>query len=62
MGRKKKDDFNQIDYQNEYNKQKYDRVCLMLPKGRKDELKAMAAQQGLSLNAFISHIIDEATK
>ena len=31
--------FDQIKYQNDYNKQKYDRINLMVPKGKKDELK-----------------------
>ena len=31
--------FNQISYQNEYIKEKYDRINLTVPKGRKEEIK-----------------------
>ena len=42
-----------FDHQNDYNKEKYDRTTLMLPKGSKDEWKAEAQKRGLSLNAFV---------
>ena len=35
--------FNQISYQNEYIKEKYDRINLTVPKGRKEEIKKKAA-------------------
>lgn len=36
-----------------------DRVSLAMPKGKKDELKAHAAAQGESVNAFINRAIEE---
>ena len=45
---------------NKYMKANYDRVNLTLPKGRKAELQAHAAQRGESLNGFIGRAIDEA--
>lgn len=62
MGRPKKEEFNKIAYQNDYNREKYDRFSLMLPKGRKEELKALAAERGMSLNEFINTILTEALK
>ena len=52
--------FNQVKYQNDYNKSKYDRISLMLPKGFKDELKAHAdVHDGGSVNGFINRAIRE---
>lgn len=44
---------------NKYVKNNYDRVNVTFPKGRKDKLKAHAAERGESLNAFINRAIDE---
>ncbi len=49
--------FDQIAYQNQYNKENYDRVTVMLPKGQKEQLRNHAKEKGLSLNAFISELI-----
>ena len=45
---------------NKYKKTNYDRVELVVPKGRKDTIKAHAAAQGESVNGFINRAIDEA--
>ena len=42
-----------------YNEKNYDRLTMNIKKGRKDELKTIAEQQGQSLNAFILAAIDE---
>lgn len=42
-----------------YNAKAYDRLTLNVKKGRKDELKAIAEEQGQSLNAFVLSAIDE---
>ena len=44
---------------NKYMKENYDRVNLVMPKGRKDALKAHAEKNGESLNSFINRAIDE---
>ncbi len=49
--------FNQISYQNSYNKEKYDRISLMLPKGEKDRIKTAAAAAGESVNEYINKAI-----
>ena len=45
---------------NKYMKSNYDRVNLVMPKGKKDVIQAHAAQQGDSVNAYINRAIDEA--
>ena len=40
-------------YKNDFNRQKYDQILIMSPKGSKDEWKAEAQKRGLSLNAFV---------
>ena len=47
---------------NKYRDKTYDRVEITLPKGRKAELQAHAAQRGESLNGFIGRAIDEQVK
>lgn len=45
---------------NRYNEKVYDRISLVVPKGKKEELQAYAANQGESLNAFVNRAITEA--
>ena len=45
---------------NKYMKSNYDRVNLVMPKGKKDIIQAHAAQQGESVNAYINRALDEA--
>lgn len=51
-------EFNQIAYQNDYIKEKYDRINLTVPKGRKEEIKKKAAVAGKSVNEYINSLID----
>lgn len=44
---------------NKYIAKAYDRVALVIPKGRKAEIQALAAQNGESLNGFINKAIEE---
>jgi len=43
---------------NKYNRENYDRLNIMVPKGERDIIKAHAAEQGESLNAFVNRAID----
>ena len=45
---------------NKYMKKNYDRVNLVMPKGRKAAIRAHAEKNGESLNGFINRAIDEA--
>ena len=51
---------NKYEYKNAWIAEKLDRINLTMPKGRKEELKAHAAAQGESVNAFINRAITEA--
>jgi hypothetical protein len=51
-------DFNQIEYQNKYIKEKYDRVGLTMPKGKKEVIKARALEECMSINEYINALID----
>lgn len=55
-------EFNQIAYQNDYIKEKYDRINLTVPKGRKEEIKKRAAAAGKSVNEYINSLIDDDMK
>lgn len=50
-------EFNQIAYQNEYNRSNYDRIGIMVKKGQKEEIKKAAAKEGISLNELINRAI-----
>ena len=54
-----KDKAKAVAYNNDFIKASYDRINLTLPKGKKAELQAHAAQRGESLNGFIGRAIDE---
>lgn len=41
-----------------YNAKNYDRIEIKVKKGEKEGLQALAAKQGMSLNAFITAAID----
>lgn len=59
MAKKKKASAEQIAHQNDYNKQKYDRLSIMLPKGTRDKYKAYAQSRGMSLNALVVYLLDK---
>ncbi len=52
--------FNQIAYQNDYNRKKYDRINLTMPKGKKERVRIAAAAAGQSVNEYINAAIDRA--
>lgn len=47
------------DYKNKYNAENYDSLRIVVPKGKKDVLKAHARSKGESLNSFVNRAIDE---
>lgn len=44
---------------NKYVKEKYDRVLVTMPKGKKEVIQAQAEAAGVSVNAYINKAIDE---
>ena len=43
-----------------YNKKAYDRIDIIVPKGKREEIKRFARKQGKSTNRFINDAIDKA--
>lgn len=52
-------EFNQFQYQNDYNKKKYDRLNLNMQKGKKEKIEAAAAALGMKIGEYINAAIDE---
>lgn len=52
--------FNQIAYQNEFNRKKYDRINLTMQKGKKERVRVAAAAAGQSVNEYINAAIEKA--
>lgn len=50
--------FDQIKYNNDYNKNHYDRINMIFPPGTKEILKARAAAQGISISAYVRQLIE----
>ena len=48
-----------FEHQNEYNKQNYDRIGLMIPKGMGEIWKAEAKRRNMSLNAFVQEAVKQ---
>lgn len=56
-------EFSATFYKNEFTKERYDRISVVLPKGDKDRLKAHADKfDGGSVNAFVKRAIELAIK
>lgn len=53
-----KEKFNQTKYANDFNKEKYDSLRIVVPKGIKPKLQEYCKQQGISLNKLINNYID----
>ena len=49
-------------YQNEFNRKNYDRVNIVIQKGRKEIWQIKAKQENLSLNSFVTKIIEQYIK
>ncbi len=54
-----KDKEKAIKYNNEFNKNAYDRINLTVPKGEKESIKVHANRMGESVNGFIYRAITE---
>lgn len=47
---------------NKYVKEKYDRINVNMPKGKKETIQEAASRLGMSVNAYINAAIDEKMK
>lgn len=43
---------------NKYNKKAYDRISVMVPKGKKDIYTKIAQSKGMSLNGYINKLLN----
>ena len=56
---KRNPEFDQMKYQNDFNKKNYDRIEIVVPKGKKQIIKEAAQAAGQSTNEFINQAINE---
>ena len=54
--------FNPTAYKSEFNRQAYDQITLRVPKGDKERIAQIAAEQGMSLNKYILSLIENDRK
>lgn len=53
-------EFNATKYKNEFIKEKYDRLNIQVPKGKKEIIEAHRKKRGFnSLNSYINNLIDK---
>ena len=57
-----KDKKNAVKYNNQFNANKYDRINLTVPKGRKEIIQAAADNTGESVNGLLNRLIDAELK
>lgn len=58
-----KKNFDSTKYKNDFQKEKYDRIIVNVPKGDKKDIEAFSKQQGYkSLNAFVVDAIHDKMK
>lgn len=50
--------FDQQKYKDDYNLEHYDRLTVRLLKGQKEDLKDLATKKGMSVNGYISYLIE----
>lgn len=51
--------FDQFSYQNEYNRQKYDRIMIVLPKGQGELVRKRAEILHSSVNGYLRMLINK---
>ena len=56
---KNQKEFNQMEYQNKFIDEKYDRINLTVPKGEKAIIKEKATAAGESVNEYINKAIKQ---
>lgn len=54
--------FDPTAYKSEFNRQAYDEIKIRVPKGDKERIAQIAAEQGMSLNKYILSLIESDKK
>ena len=50
---------NMVEYRNAFNSINYDRLNIMVPKGRRKDIKAYAESKGMSINGLIATLLQK---
>ena len=50
--------FNKTEYDNRYQREHYDRINLIVPKGLKEEIKKAAESKGMNMSRYIISLIE----
>lgn len=50
------------DYKNQFLKEKYDSLRIVVPKGRKTDVEQYAKEQGLSVNSLVNNLLMNALR
>ena len=48
---------NRTEYKNNFSKEHYERINLAVPKGMKEIIKSLAADKGMSVNAYLQDLV-----
>lgn len=48
---------NRTEYKNNFGREHYERINLVVPKGMKDIIKALASSKGMSVNAYMQDLV-----
>ncbi len=48
---------NRTDYKNQHKSKHYERIELAVPKGMKQIIRTLASEKGMSVNAYLQHLI-----
>lgn len=49
--------FDQIKYSNAYNRENYDKISVMVPKGEREKWKTLAKRQGISVSEMVRRAV-----
>ena len=50
--------FDKIKYNNEYKKNNYDRITVLMPKGKKEKLQKYCNSRGISVSGLINELVN----
>lgn len=50
---------NRTEYKNNFGREHYERINLVVPKGMKDIIKALASSKGMSVNAYMQALSEK---
>ena len=48
-----------IEYKNKYNSEMYDRLNIMVPKGRRKDIRIRAESKGMTINSLVNSLLQD---